>query len=349
MFGFGKKLSKDIGIDLGTANTLVYIKEKGIVVNEPTVVAMNTRTDQILAVGNEAKQMLGKTPPHITVSRPLTGGIISDYEVAEKLLKYFIGRVYDQNPSILSRPRIVTAVPMGVTEVEAKAVEDASIAAGAREISIVQEPMAAAIGARMPVNDPIGNMIIDIGGGTTQVAVISLHGVVAWKASTVAGDEMNRNIIQYARDIFNLFIGESLAEQMKMKIGSAAELSERMQFGMRGRDVMSGLPKEIMVTDHHIREALARSVASIVDLVKMTLEITPPELTADIHERGILMTGGGALLRGIDQLIHEATEIPVRIADDPVTAVVRGTGILMEDNALLKEVVLPSARAAKRF
>lgn len=349
MFGFGKKLSKDIGIDLGTANTLVYIKEKGIVVNEPTVVAMNTRTEQILAVGNEAKQMLGKTPPHITVSRPLTGGIISDYEVAEKLLKYFIEKVYDQNPSILSRPRIVTAVPMGVTEVEAKAVEDASIAAGAREISIVQEPMAAAIGARMPVNDPIGNMIIDIGGGTTQVAVISLHGVVAWKASTVAGDEMNRNIIQYARDIFNLFIGESLAEQMKMKIGSAAELSERMQFGMRGRDVMSGLPKEIMVTDHHIREALARSVASIVDLVKMTLEITPPELTADIHERGILMTGGGALLRGIDQMIHEATEIPVRIADDPGTAVVRGTGILMEDNALLKEVILPSARAAKRF
>lgn len=349
MFGFGKKLSKDIGIDLGTANTLVYIKEKGIVVNEPTVVAMNTRTEQILAVGNEAKSMLGKTPPHITVSRPLTSGIISDYEVAEKLLKYFIEKVYDQNPSMFSRPRIIIAVPMGVTEVEAKAVEDAAIAAGAREIAIVQEPMAAAIGARMPVNEPLGNMIIDIGGGTTQVAVISLHGVVAWKSSHIAGDEMNRNIIQYAREVFNLFIGESLAEQMKMKVGSAVELQERMQYGMRGRDVMSGLPKEIMVTDHHIREALSRSVNSIVDLVKMTLEVTPPELTADIHERGILITGGGSMLRGLDQIIHEATEIPVRIADDPLTAVVRGTGILLEDDALLKEVVLPSARSAKRF
>lgn len=349
MFGFGKKLSKDIGIDLGTANTLVYIKEKGIVVNEPTVVAMNTRTEQILAVGNEAKNMLGKTPPHITVSRPLTNGIISDYEVAEKLLKYFIDKVYDQSPSMFSRPRIIVAVPLGVTEVEAKAVEDAAIAAGAREIAIVQEPMAAAIGARMPIHDPIGNMIIDIGGGTCQVAVLSLHGVVAWKASHIAGDEMNRNIIQYAREIFNLFIGESLAEQMKMKIGSAVELSERMQFGMRGRDVMSGLPKEIMVSDHHIREALARSVNSIVDLVKMTLEITPPELTADIHERGILLTGGGSLLRGLGDIIHEATEIPVRIADDPITAVVRGTGILLEDDALLKEVVLPSSRSAKRY
>jgi len=350
MFGrLKKKLSKDIGIDLGTANTLVYIKDKGIVVNEPTVVAINTRTEQILAVGNEAKQMLGKTPPHITVSRPLTNGIISDYEVAEKLLKYFIQKVYDQNPSMFSRPRIIIAVPLGVTEVEAKAVEDAAIAAGAREISIVQEPMAAAIGARMPINDPIGNMIIDIGGGTTQVAVISLHGVVAWKSSHIGGDEMNKNIIQYARDIFNLFIGESLAEQMKMKIGSAVELPERMQYAMRGRDVMSGLPKEIMVTDHHIREALFRSVRSIADLVKMTLEVTPPELTADIHERGILITGGGSLLRGIDELIHQATEIPVRIADDPLTAVVRGTGILLEDSSLLKEVVLPSARTAKRF
>ena len=349
MFGFGSKLSKDIGIDLGTANTLVYIKEKGIVVNEPTVVAMNTRTEQILAVGNEAKNMLGKTPPHITVSRPLSNGIISDYEVAEKLLKYFIDKVYDQNPSMLSRPKIVISVPMGVTEVEAKAVEDAAIAAGARKISLVQEPMAAAIGARMPIQDPIGNMIIDIGGGTTQVAVISLHGIVAWKSSNIAGDELNRNIIQYARDVFNLFIGESLAEQMKMKIGSAIELSEPLQFGMRGRDVMSGLPKEIMVTDHHVREALSRSIHSIVDLVKMTLEITPPELTADIHERGILITGGGSLLRGLDQIIHEATKIPVRIADDPLTAVVRGTGILLEDENLLREVVLPSARNAKRY
>ncbi len=349
MFHFRKKFTRDIGIDLGTANTLVYIKEKGIVINEPTVVAINTRTEQILAVGNEAKQMLGKTPPHITVSRPLSNGIISDYEVAEKLLKYFIDKVYDQKPSILSRPRIVIAVPLGVTEVEMKAVEDAAIAAGAREIFIVQEPMAGAIGARMPIHDPLGNMIIDIGGGTSQVAVISLNGIVAWKSSHVGGDEMNKNIIQYARDIFNLFIGESLAEEIKIKIGSAGELEEGLIFPMRGRDVISGLPKEIMITDHHIREALARSVRSVVDLVKMTLEITPPELTADIHERGILLTGGGSLLRGFDRAIHQATKIPVRVADDPLTAVVRGTGILLEEEALLKEVLIPSARNAKRF
>jgi rod shape-determining protein MreB len=343
---FGK-FGKDIGIDLGTANTLVFVKEKGIVINEPTVVAINTRTNQILAVGNEAKAMLGKTPPHIAVSRPLTKGIISDYEVAEKMLKFFIEKISDGGMSMLSRPRVVIGVPLEVTEVETKAVEDVTIAAGASDVFVVQEPVAAAIGARMPIQDPIGNMIVDMGGGTTNVAVISLSGVVTWKSATIAGDEMNRNIIQYAREVFNLLVGESHAEHIKLKIGSAMDLREKMEFPMRGRDILTGLPKEIMVTDAHIREALGRSVNAIVDLVKMTLEMTPPELTADIHERGVLLTGGGSLLRGIDTVIARAAEIPVRIADDPLTAVVRGTGMLLDDPQLLKEVVLPSARAKK--
>ncbi len=344
---FFRKFSHDIGIDLGTANTLVFVKEKGIVINEPTVVAINTRTDQILAIGNEAKAMLGKTPPHILVTRPLTHGIISDYEVAEKMLKYLIEKVLEKSTTMISRPTIVIGVPLEVTEVETKAVEDVTIAAGARDVWVVQEPMAAAIGARMPIRDPIGNMVVDIGGGTTNVAVISLSGVVTWKSSVIAGDEMNRNIMQYAREVFNLFVGESHAEQIKIKIGSAEACSETMEFPMRGRDVISGLPKEIMITDAHIREALERSVNAIVDLVKMTLELTPPELTADIHERGLLLTGGGSLLRGLDRVIAQAAEIPVRIADDPLTAVVRGTGILLDDPLLLKGVMLPSARSKK--
>ncbi len=342
-----QKFSKDIGIDLGTANTLVFVKDKGIVINEPTVVAINLRTDQILAVGNEAKHMLGKTPPHISVTRPLSKGIISDYEVAEKMLKYFIEKVHEGGLTLLARPRVVIGVPLEVTEVETKAVEDVTIAAGAREVFVVQEPMSAAIGARMPVQDPIGNMIVDIGGGTTNVAVISLSGVVAWKSTNVAGDEMNRNIMQYAREVFNLFVGETHAEHIKIKVGSAMDLGEKIEFPMRGRDVVTGLPKEIMVTDGHIREALERSVKAIVDLIKTTLEVTPPELTADIHERGLLLTGGGSLLRGLDAVISHSAEIPVRIADDPLTAMVRGTGILLDDTALLRQVALPSARAKK--
>ncbi len=342
------KFGSDIGIDLGTANTLVYVKDKGIVVNEPTVVAVNTKTDQILAVGNEAKQMLGKTPPHILVSRPLTKGVISDYEVAEKMLKYFIDKVHGGGMSFFSRPRVVIAVPLEVTEVETKAVEDVTLAAGAREVFVVQEPMAAAIGARMPIQDPVGNMIVDIGGGTTEAAVISLSGVVVWRSIGVAGDEMNRNIMQYAREMFNLFVGETHAEQIKIKVGSAMAPTEKIEFPMRGRDVLSGLPREVMVTDAHIREALSRSVAAIVDVIKVTLEITPPELTADIHERGLLLSGGGSLLRGLDKIIAAAAEIPVRIADDPLTSVVRGAGILIDELNLLQTVRMPSARAATR-
>lgn len=338
-------MRKDIGIDLGTANTLVYTKDKGILINEPSVVAINRKTERILAVGNEAKNMLGKTPPHIEVTRPLTKGIISDYEVTEKMLKYFIDKVHEEGGrGFRARPRVVTCVPLEVTEVETKAVEDATISAGAREVFVIQEPMAAAIGARMPIRDPIGNMIVDIGGGNTEVAIISLSGVVAWKSTEIAGDEMNRSIMQYAREALNLFIGERYAEQIKVKIGSAKDMGENMKFPMRGRDVVSGLPKEVMVTDGHIREALRRSVTAIVDHIRMTLEITPPELTADIHERGLLVTGGGSLLKGLDEVIAKETEIPVRISDDPLTAVVRGTGILLDDEELLKEVALPSAR-----
>lgn len=304
---FFSKFSKEIGIDLGTANTLVYVKGKGIVINEPSVVAVNTRTEQILAVGNEAKNMLGKTPPHITVTRPLTNGIISDYEVTEKMLRYFLDKVHDGGLNLFTRPKVVICVPLEVTEVEAKAVEDAALSAGAKEVFIIQEPMAAAIGSHMPIQDPIGNMIVDIGGGNTEVAVISLNGVVTWRSTTVAGDEMNRNIIQYAREVFNLFVGETHAEQIKTKIGSAIELEQKMEFPMRGRDVVTGLPKEILVNDGHIREALQRSVETIVNLIKITLEITPPELTADIHERGLLLSGGGALLKGLDKVIARAT------------------------------------------
>ncbi len=336
-----KKLRRELGIDLGTANTLIYVKGRGIVINEPSVVAVNTRTEQILAVGHEAKEMLGKTPPHIVTTRPLTGGIISDFEVAEKMLKYFIDKVYeDGGLNFLSRPRVIIGAPVDITEVERRAIADAVISAGAREVWIVEEPMAAAIGSRMPVREPVGNLIVEIGGGTCEIAVISLSGITTRKSIKIAGDELNRNIMNYARDVFGLLLGERQAEEIKIKVGSAVELTEHIEFPMRGRDIVSGLPKEIMINDGQVREAIIKSLRTIVENIKSILEITPPELVADIHERGILLSGGGALLRGMDQLIHRALEIPVRIADDPLTAVVRGTGILLDEDDLLKEVAI---------
>lgn len=337
------RFSKDLGIDLGTANTLVYIREKGIVIDEPTVVAINTRTDQILAVGQAARDMVGKTPPHITTTRPLVKGIISDFEVTEKMLRYFIEKVHSDSVFAYPRPRVVIGVPLDLTEVERKAVEDAALGAGARAVYLVEEPMAAAIGARLPVKESIGNMVIDIGGGVTEIAVISLGGVVNWRAIPIAGDEMTKNIIHYARDVFSILLGEKTAEEIKIKLGSAIELAQTVEGPMRGRDLMTGLPKEITVTDAQIREALSRSIKQIVENVKATLETTPPELVADIYERGIVMTGGGALLKGLDKLIAKAAEIPVRVTDDPLTSVVRGTGIILEDENLLKEIVLPSS------
>jgi len=340
---FGR-FSKDLGIDLGTANTLVYCQDKGIIINEPSVVAVNTRTGQIVTVGQAAKEMIGKTPPHIQTVRPLVNGVISDFEVTEKMLRYFIEKAHKDSFSIMPRPRIVIGVPLDLTEVERKAVEDAALSAGAREVFLVEEPMAAAIGARLPVTDPIGNMVVDMGGGTTEIAVISLEGVVAWKSVPIAGDELNKNIVAYARENFNLYLGERAAETIKMRVGSATTLDEALTIEMRGRDMVSGLPKEIMVSDSQIREAIARSVRTIVENVKMVIEMTPPELVADIYERGIVLTGGGALLRGLDKVIAKAAEIPVRVADDPLTCVVRGTGILLDQDALLKTIALPSSQ-----
>lgn len=336
------RFRKDLGIDLGTANTLVYVKNRGIVINEPSVVAINTRTEQILAVGNQAKEMVGKTPPHIITPRPLLGGIIADFEVTEKMLRYFIDKINEDERNFLSRPRVVIGVPLEITEVERKAVSDAAMNAGAKEVYVVQEPMAAAIGARMPVREPVGNLIVEIGGGTSEIALISLSGVVNWKSIKIAGDEFNRNIVQYARDEFNLLLGERQAEDIKIKIGSAIELPESLQYPMRGRDLLSGLPKEVMINDSQVREAMIKSLRTIVDHVKATLETSPPELVADINERGILLSGGGALLRGFDQLISRAAEIPVRIADDPLTSVVRGNGLLLDDPELLTEVSILS-------
>lgn len=340
---FGK-FSRDIGIDLGTANTLVYVKEKGLIINEPSVVAVNTRTGQILAVGHEAKEMAGKTPAHITIVRPLLKGVISDFEVTEKMLKYFIQKVHADRSFMTPMPRVVVGVPLETTEVERKAAEDAVLSAGGREVYLIEEPMAAAIGARLPIEESVGNMVVDIGGGTTEIAVISLGGVVTWKSLHVAGDELSRNIIQYARDVFSIMLGERHAEMVKIRIGSAFEQAEPLEMALRGRDMISGLPKEIIVNDSQIREALARSVKIIVENVKNTLESTPPELVADIYERGIVLTGGGALLKGLDQAIARMAQIPVRIADDPLTCVVRGTGVLLENLDLLKIIAVPSAR-----
>lgn len=337
-----KKFSKDIGIDLGTANTLVYVKGKGIVINEPSVVAVNTRTKQILAIGNEARRMVGRTPQHIVATRPLVDGVVSDFEVTEAMLRYFIDKVHAQTISFLRRPRVVIGIPSGVTEVEKRAVQDAAINAGARQAFLIEESMAAAIGARLPVQDAQGSMIVDIGGGTCDIAVISLGGVVIAKSIRVAGDEMNENIMQYARDNFNLLLGERTAEDIKIKIGSAYPQPEVLTASMRGRDLVTGLPKEVIVTDEHVRLALSQSVKIIVNSIKAVVEEIPPEIISDIMHRGIVLAGGGAHLRGFDQLLAEETQMPVHLADDPLTCVVRGTGVVVEDLETLKDVLIPT-------
>ena len=339
---FGR-FSHDLGIDLGTTRTRIFARERGIVIDEPSVVAINTRTNQILAVGRDAESMLGKTPPHVLTSQPLQQGLISDFEVTEKMLKFFVERIHKESFTLVPRPRVVISVPLEVTEVERKAVEDAVLHAGAREVHVVQTAMASGIGARLPVSESLGMMLVDIGGGTTEIAVLSLSGIVTWKSIPVAGKEMDRSIIQYAREVFNLMLGERVAEKIKMRIGSATELEEPLEMDMRGRDMITGLPKQITINDGQIREALERSVQTILNHVKATLELTPPELVADIYERGIVLTGGGALLRGMDRLLSRGTAIPVRVAEDPTTTVVRGTGFLLEDEDLLRDVSLPSA------
>lgn len=337
LFGY---FSHDIGIDLGTANTLVYVKGRGIVINEPSVVALNVKTKQILAIGEAAKSMVGRTPANIVARRPLVDGVVSDFEITEQMLKYFIEKVHKESFTLMPRPRVVVGVPSGVTEVEKRAVEDATINAGARQAFLIEEPMAAAIGARLAIQEAAGSMIVDIGGGTTEVAVISLGGIVASRSLRIAGDELNEDIIQFARDEYNLLLGERTAEDIKIAIGSAFPMEERLEAVMRGRDLVTGLPKAISIDSDQIRQALSKSVMSIIDAIKMTVEETPPELVADIMDKGIYLAGGGALLRGLDKLISLNTKMPVHIADDPLTSVVRGTGLVLEDIDFLKEVLM---------
>lgn len=343
---FGR-FSHDLGIDLGTANTLVYVRDKGIVINEPSVVAINTRTNQVLAVGDSARRMVGKTPGHIIASKPLVDGVISDFEVTEKMLKYFIDQVHQSTMGVVPRPRVVIGIPLGVTEVERKAVEDAALHAGAREVFLIEEPMAAAIGARLPIQEPSGTMVIDIGGGTTEIAVISLGGIVAWRSIRVGGNKLDQDIIQYARDHFNLLLGERTAEELKLRIGTVWDEEPPVEAKARGRDLISGLPREVTMTSKQVHEALQRTVRLMVDNIKATIESTPPELVADIYERGLVLSGGGALLRGLAQVIHAETQITVNVTDDPLTAVVRGTGIVLEDLNVMKNVLVLSSDDAK--
>lgn len=337
IFGY---FSHDIGVDLGTANILVYVKGKGIVINEPSVVAMNIKTRQVLAVGDDAKAMVGRTPANIVATRPLVDGVVSDFEVTEYMLKYFIEKVHKETFTIFPRPRVIVGIPSGVTEVEKRAVEEASLNAGARQAFLIEEPMAAAIGARLPIQEAAGSMIVDIGGGTTEVAVISLGGVVASRSLRIAGDELNEDIIQFARDEYNLMLGERTAEDIKIKIGSAYPLEKKLDTVMRGRDLVTGLPKAITVDSDQIRGALAKSVGVIVDSIKMTIEETPPELVADIMDKGIVLAGGGALLKGLDKLVALSTKMPTYVADDPLTCVVRGAGLVLEDIDKLKDFLV---------
>lgn len=338
------RFSKDIGIDLGTKNTLIYVKERGILINEPSVVALNTKTDQILAVGKEAQAMAGKTPPHISVIEPLQDGIISDFEVCEKMIRYFIDKIHSENFNLLPRPRVLVSIPLDLTEVEKKAVEDAVLGAGAREVLLTEQIIAGAVGARLPIQEPHGTMVIDLGGGRTEIAVISLSGIVTWKTLQLASTQFDSDIIQFARHEFNILLGNSMAEQAKIKIGSAVPLPDQLTMKVRGRNLISGLPKEVTITDSQVRQAISRSLRFISDNVKATLEATPPELVADIYQRGITLIGAGAQLKGIDKALSEAMSIPVQIADDPATCVVRGTGIILEDVEAMSEVILASTQ-----
>jgi len=332
------KISKDIGIDLGTSNSLFYVREKGIVINEPTYVAINTRTDQLLAVGIDAKKMMGKTPPHISVITPIVNGVISDFEISEKLIKHWISKIHRTSFSLAPRPRVVVSIPLDITEVERKAVQDAITFAGARQVHLIEEPIAAAIGARLNLQDSYGRMIVEIGGGKTSIAVISLSGIVSWQSLRIAGDEFDANIQSYIRENFNVTVGKKSAEEIKIKIGSVMNLDEPLELKVKGRNVLTGLPKEFTINDNQIREAMKRSVRTIVEYIRTTVENAPAELLTDLHESGILISGGGALLRGFDKLTSKELQMPVHCIDDPLTTVVRGTGILLEDEKLLKDV-----------
>jgi rod shape-determining protein MreB and related proteins len=335
-------LGRDMAVDLGTANTLVYVRGRGIVLNEPSVVALNTSNGQIVAVGAAAKRMIGRTPGNIVAVRPLKDGVIADFDVTERMLRYFIQKVHRRRH--LAKPRVVVAVPSGITGVEQSAVKEAGRQAGARRVYIIEEPMAAAIGAGMPVDEPAGNMVVDIGGGTTEVAVISLGGVVSSQSIRVAGDEMDQAIITFAKKEYALMLGERTAEGIKMALGSAFPSAGEPRAEIRGRDLVSGLPKTVVICAEEIRRAIGEPVSLIVDTVKATLDKCPPELAGDVMDRGIALTGGGALLRGIDQRLREETGIPVYVADNPLDSVVLGTGKCVEDFETLRQVLVPERR-----
>jgi len=330
--------SNDLAIDLGTANTLVFAKGKGIVVCEPSIVAVNQKTGRVEAVGREAKEMLGRTPGTIVAIKPMKDGVIADFEHTEKMLDYFIRKAHNRNMGV--RPRIVIGVPSEITQVEKRAVKDSAFKAKATEVYLVEEAMAAAIGAGLPITEPMGNMIIDIGGGTTDVAVISMAGIVYSRTVRVAGNEMDEAIIQYIKRKYNLLIGERTAEEIKMRIGSAYPLDDELTMEIKGRDLVDGIPKTITITDEEIREALAETVSTIIDAVRVALEQTPPELSADIVDKGIVLTGGGALLKNLDRRLREETGLPVSMADDPLSSVVLGTGRMLTDFNLLRKVSL---------
>ncbi|MBI4133896.1 MAG: rod shape-determining protein [Candidatus Terrybacteria bacterium] len=338
----------DIAIDLGTANTLVYVRGRGIVVNEPSVVALNTKTGKMLAIGNEAKKMVGRTPAHIVAVKPLIQGVISDFEVTEEMLRYFFSQV-SGGRTLWRKPRVVIGIPSGVTEVEKRAVEDAARNAGASDVYLIEEPMAAAIGARLPVQDAAGSMVVDIGGGTTEIAVISLGGIVAARSLRIAGDRLTEDIRHFAQEECKLLLGERTAEEIKFTVGSAFTLPERLEAPMRGRDLVTGLPREVNVNDEQIRRAMLRSLAAIAQAARDVIEETPPELVADIMARGIVLAGGGALLRGLDQMLAQETMMPVSVADDPMTMVVRGAGIALEELRNLSEVFVSADTAPMGF
>ena len=328
-FSFGSFFSNDVGVDLGTANTLVYVKGEGIVINEPSIVALDRDRRKLIAVGAEAREMMGRTPENIVTVRPLKDGVIADFDVAEEMLRYFIRRA--QRNRFLVRPRVVVCVPSGITEVEKRAVRDAAERAGAREVFLVAEPMAAAIGVGLPVNEPVGSMVIDIGGGTSEIAVISLSGVVTHVSERVGGDEMDEAIVQFMKKAHNLLIGERMAEQIKVQIGSAYPLEKELEMPVKGRDLIANIPKTVVVRSEEVREALQEPVNIIVNATRMALERTPPELSSDILDRGVIMMGGGSLLRGLDRRLREETGLPVSVMDDPLTCVARGAGKILEN------------------
>ncbi|MBL7114574.1 MAG: rod shape-determining protein [Kiritimatiellae bacterium] len=338
---FSGLFSNDIGIDLGTANTLVFVKDRGIVLREPSVVAIQSGTKRILAVGDEAKRMLGRTPGNIVAIRPMKAGVIADFEITESMLRYFIKKIHSKRKMV--RPRIIIAVPSDITEVEKRAVKDSATHAGAREVYLIEEPMAAAIGVGLPVQEPAGNMIVDIGGGTTEVALISLAGIVFSRTVRVGGDEMDECIVQYMKRVYNLMIGERTAEEIKMTMGSAYPLGEETSMEVKGRDLVAGLPKTLTITSEEIREALQEPISSIIDAIRITLERCLPELSADLVDRGMVLAGGGALLAGVDKLIAEQTGLPVHVADDPLSAVAEGTGVVLNELDFLRRTAVDRA------